>query len=75
MGEEQSGNMNEVGYELYQHMLEEAIAKIRSGELEGLTEYEETWAPQINLGVPVMIPRTTCRIWTCGWAFTAACRT
>ena len=56
LGEEQSGNMNEVGYELYQHMLEEAIAKIRSGELEGLTEYEETWAPQINLGVPVMIP-------------------
>jgi transcription-repair coupling factor (superfamily II helicase) len=56
LGEEQSGQMNEVGYELYQNMLEDAIAKIRSGEMEGLTEYEETWAPQINLGVPVMIP-------------------
>ncbi len=56
LGEEQSGQMNEVGYELYQNMLEEAISKIRSGELEGLTEHDEKWAPQINLGVPVMIP-------------------
>ncbi|MBV7379644.1 transcription-repair coupling factor [Maritimibacter dapengensis] len=56
LGEEQSGQMNEVGYELYQNMLEEAISKIRSGELEGLTEHDEQWAPQINLGVPVMIP-------------------
>jgi len=37
-------------------MLEEAIAKIRSGELEGLTEADGQWAPQINLGVPVLIP-------------------
>jgi transcription-repair coupling factor (superfamily II helicase) len=56
IGEEQSGQMREVGYELYQQMLEEAIAKIRAGELEGLTEADETWAPQINLGVPVLIP-------------------
>ena len=56
LGEEQSGNMRDVGYELYQSMLEEAIAKIKSGEAEGLTETEETWAPQINLGVPVLIP-------------------
>ena len=56
LGEEQSGQMREVGYELYQQMLEEAIAKIKSGELEGLSEADETWAPQINLGVPVLIP-------------------
>ncbi|MEM9342624.1 MAG: transcription-repair coupling factor [Pseudomonadota bacterium] len=56
LGEEQSGQINEVGYELYQSMLEEAIAKIRSGELEGLTEADGQWAPQINLGVPVLIP-------------------
>ena len=37
-------------------MLEEAIAKIRSGELEGVTEDDGQWAPQINLGVPVLIP-------------------
>ena len=56
IGEEQSGQMAEVGYELYQTMLEEAIAKIKSGQLEGLTEADDTWAPQINLGVPVLIP-------------------
>ncbi|EAR52267.1 transcription-repair coupling factor [Oceanicola granulosus HTCC2516] len=55
LGEEQSGQMREVGYELYQQMLEEQIAKIRSGEAEGLPD-EGTWAPQINLGVPVLIP-------------------
>jgi transcription-repair coupling factor (superfamily II helicase) len=56
LGEEQSGNMRDVGYELYQSMLEEAIAKIRAGELEGLTDADDQWAPQINLGVPVLIP-------------------
>ncbi|MCA8882851.1 MAG: transcription-repair coupling factor, partial [Rhodobacteraceae bacterium] len=58
IGEEQSGQMREVGYELYQQMLEEAVAKIRSGELEGLAEPDDQWAPQINLGVPVLIPET-----------------
>ncbi len=56
LGEEQSGQMRDVGYELYQSMLEEAIGKIRSGEVEGLVEQDEQWAPQINLGVPVLIP-------------------
>ncbi|MGR3570810.1 transcription-repair coupling factor [Brevirhabdus sp.] len=56
VGEEQSGHVREVGYELYQQMLEEAVAKIRSGELEGLSESDDQWAPQINLGVPVLIP-------------------
>ncbi|QTN35748.1 transcription-repair coupling factor [Cognatishimia activa] len=56
LGEEQSGQMRDVGYELYQSMLEEAIAKIRAGEMEGLSEVDDQWAPQINLGVPVLIP-------------------
>lgn len=56
LGEEQSGQMRDVGYELYQSMLEEAIAKIRSGEAEGLPDSGDQWAPQINLGVPVLIP-------------------
>ncbi len=56
VGEEQSGHVREVGFELYQSMLEEAIAKIRSGEMEGLTDDDGQWAPQINLGVPVLIP-------------------
>jgi len=56
LGEEQSGQMRDVGFELYQSMLEEAIAKIKAGEMEGLSEADEQWAPQINLGVPVLIP-------------------
>ncbi|MBL4767828.1 MAG: transcription-repair coupling factor, partial [Rhodobacteraceae bacterium] len=56
LGEEQSGQMRDVGYELYQSMLEEAIAKIKAGEMEGLSDVDDQWAPQINLGVPVLIP-------------------
>ncbi len=56
LGDEQSGHVREVGYELYQDMLEDAIARMKAGALEGLSEADETWAPQINLGVPVLIP-------------------
>ncbi|MEM1350862.1 MAG: transcription-repair coupling factor [Pseudomonadota bacterium] len=56
LGEEQSGQMRDVGFELYQTMLEEAIAKIRAGEMEGLSDADDQWAPQINLGVAVLIP-------------------
>jgi transcription-repair coupling factor (superfamily II helicase) len=58
LGEEQSGHIKEVGYELYQQMLEETIAKIKSGELLGLTSIDDDWSPQLNLGVPVMIPES-----------------
>ncbi len=58
LGEEQSGQIREVGHALYQSMLEETIARIRAGELEGLSEADEQWAPQINLGVPVLIPES-----------------
>ncbi len=58
LGEEQSGHIKEVGYELYQHMLEETIARIKSGELQGLSSIDDDWSPQLNLGVPVMIPET-----------------
>ncbi|KPQ08594.1 MAG: transcription-repair coupling factor Mfd [Rhodobacteraceae bacterium HLUCCA12] len=54
LGEEQSGHIREVGYELYQQMLEETIAKLRSGSLADIDDGQ--WAPQINLGVPVLIP-------------------
>ena len=40
----------------YLQMLEDAIAKIKSGELEGVIDDDGQWAPQINLGVPVLIP-------------------
>ena len=54
LGEEQSGHIKEVGFELYQAMLEEAVASLKDGS-EEYVESEE-WSPQISLGMPVMIP-------------------
>jgi transcription-repair coupling factor (superfamily II helicase) len=56
LGEEQSGHIREVGIELYQHMLEEAVAAARS---DGQTAAAaEEWSPQITLGTPVLIPES-----------------
>jgi transcription-repair coupling factor (superfamily II helicase) len=52
LGDEQSGHIREVGIELYQHMLEEAVAAART---DGAAPAEE-WSPQITLGTPVLIP-------------------
>ena len=57
LGDEQSGHIREVGIELYQHMLAEAIAASRSG-VEQLGEAPEEWTPQITIGTPVLIPET-----------------
>lgn len=51
LGEEQSGHIKEVGYELYQQMLEEAILELRDHNIQ----LEEKWAPQINIGSSVLI--------------------
>ncbi|MBN9071177.1 MAG: transcription-repair coupling factor, partial [Rhizobiales bacterium] len=54
LGEEQSGHIKEVGFELYQQMLEEAVAEIRgTGEVS-----DGDWSPQISVGTAVMIPET-----------------
>lgn len=57
LGEEQSGHIKEVGIALYQHMLEEEIARIKSGEFN-LLEESKDWVPQISIGIPIMIPET-----------------
>ena len=57
LGDEQSGHIKEVGYELYQQMLEEAVAQLKAG----VTEDDLTkgpWSPTITIGTPVMIPET-----------------
>lgn len=53
LGEEQSGQIKEVGFELYQSMLEETIAALKGGEIE---EAAEQWSPQLGLGIPTLIP-------------------
>ena len=54
LGEEQSGHIKEVGYELYQQMLEEAVAQLKAGIVEEVAE--DQWSPQITVGTPVLIP-------------------
>jgi transcription-repair coupling factor (superfamily II helicase) len=53
LGEEQSGHIKEVGFELYQSMLEEAIVNLKAGVAEPAAD---RWSPQITVGMPVLIP-------------------
>ncbi|MCB2100197.1 MAG: transcription-repair coupling factor [Rhodobacterales bacterium] len=54
LGDEQSGHIKEVGIELYQQMLEEAVAEARGLDGDGIAE--DDWSPQIAVGMPVLIP-------------------
>ncbi len=54
LGEEQSGHIKDLGVELYQHMLEEAVASLRQDE--NITT--RSWSPQVNVGVPILISDT-----------------
>ncbi len=56
LGEEQSGHIREVGFELYQQMLEEAVATAKSLDAGLGADAAESWSPQINLGTAVLIP-------------------
>ena len=55
LGDEQSGHIREVGFELYQSMLEDAILAAKAGEL-GLEAKPEKVSPQITVDAPIMIP-------------------
>ncbi|MER2519647.1 MAG: transcription-repair coupling factor [Bdellovibrionales bacterium] len=55
LGEEQSGHVREVGIELYQQMLQDAVAIARAGG-DLRNGGQERWTPQINLGLSVLIP-------------------
>ena len=54
LGEEQSGHIKAIGVELYQHMLEEAVASARGDGTEASDK--ESWTPQITIGTSVLIP-------------------
>jgi transcription-repair coupling factor (superfamily II helicase) len=57
LGDEQSGHIREVGIELYQQMLEDAVAEMRAEKGRKKTE-DRDWTPNIGLGLPVLIPDT-----------------
>ncbi len=53
LGDEQSGHIREVGFELYQSMLEEAILEAKAG---GIEARPEQFSPQITIDAPILIP-------------------
>ncbi len=53
LGDEQSGHIKEVGYELYQQMLEEAVLSLKAGISAPVAD---KWSPQITIGTAVLIP-------------------
>ena len=55
LGDEQSGHIREVGFELYQSMLEDAILAAKAGEM-GLEKARDAFSPQITVDAPIMIP-------------------
>ena len=55
LGEEQSGHIREVGVELYQQMLEDAVNALRA-EPGAAFDEARGWSPQINAGAAVLIP-------------------
>ncbi len=55
VGDEQSGHIREVGFELYQSMLEEAILVARA-EGSGLAAPKEKFSPVITIDAPILLP-------------------
>ncbi|WP_347304329.1 transcription-repair coupling factor [Croceibacterium sp. TMG7-5b_MA50] len=56
LGDEQSGHIKEVGFELYQSMLEDAILSAKAG-VAGIGRSEtDGLSPQITVDAPIMIP-------------------
>ncbi len=57
LGDEQSGHIKEIGVELYQQMLEDAVAELRAkGGADAAVIDDRGWSPQINTGAAVLIP-------------------
>ena len=55
LGDEQSGHIKEVGIELYQRMLKEAVEKARA-EKGAENKHSESFTPDINIGASILIP-------------------
>jgi transcription-repair coupling factor (superfamily II helicase) len=58
LGEEQSGHIREVGFELYNHLLEEAVMLARQADGAALPAEAEDWSPQITIDAAALIPET-----------------
>jgi transcription-repair coupling factor (superfamily II helicase) len=56
LGDEQSGHIREIGVELYQQMLEDAVNELRTLVGTETVDTDRGWSPQINTGAAVLIP-------------------
>jgi transcription-repair coupling factor (superfamily II helicase) len=56
VGDQQSGHIREVGLELYQQMLQDAIFKLKNPNEEEEDHISDEYSPQINIDLPVMLP-------------------
>lgn len=56
LGDEQSGHIREVGFELYQSMLEDAILAAKAGDYGLERDSTKGLSPQITVDAPIMIP-------------------
>ncbi|MDB5662108.1 MAG: transcription-repair coupling factor, partial [Sphingomonas bacterium] len=56
LGDEQSGHIKEVGFELYQSMLEEAIMEAKAGGIAAEMQRPREFSPQITVDAPILIP-------------------
>ena len=66
LGEEQSGHIKEVGFELYQQMLEEAVMSLKAGITAPVAD---RWSPQITIGTPCLFRKIMLPTFRCGSRF------
>ncbi len=56
LGEDQSGQMAEIGFSLYTELLERAVRSIRQGKLPDVDPGQESRGAEVELHVPALIP-------------------
>lgn len=57
LGEDQSGQIHEIGYTLYMELLDRAVKSLREGKTVDL-DFEQDQGPEIDMSVPALIDET-----------------
>src|SRR5213078_4884383 len=59
LGDEQSGEIQEVGFSLYTRMLERAVRRLKAGKAADVDDVVDI-STEVNLHVPALLPETYC---------------
>jgi len=59
LGEEQSGEIQEVGFSLYTRMLERAVRRLKAGKAADIDDAVDI-STEVNLHVPALLPESYC---------------